>query len=139
MAKKKDIIAVVLTEEQLMEDLATSIVIKREEVKKATKMLEADEERLEAYLFTKGMNTIGTLRLEVTTGPLELTGAKNKALDIKKAELLNELDIKYVKKSLDKEAIFAALQSDNVLFGILAKKGLSVTQGEQTLKLKLVK
>lgn len=139
MAKQKEATTVVKTAQELMEDLATSIITQREAAKTAKEALDADEDRLKAYMFTAGQNVFGGLTLEQQAGALKLDGAKGKELALKTSELMNELDAKYVKHSLDKDKMFTALASDNALLGILSKNGLTVTQGESVLKLKVVK
>ncbi len=85
-------------------------------------------EALRAHVKETGEKDIGGLLAYEKTGMAKLEGLENKALNVAKEQLINELNSTYVKKSLDVNKMYAAMQTDRTLFGHLAQKGLTITQ-----------
>jgi hypothetical protein len=123
MAKKVKVSA-----EATIYEKATQLI----ELRKQITMMENQEKfivaDLRAHVRDTGEKTINGLLAYERTGVAKFEGLENKALDVAKEQLVNELDPTYVKKGLDTSKMFAALQTDKALYGHLAQKGLTLVQ-----------
>jgi hypothetical protein len=102
----------------------------RASIKSLQDQAEAVEEQLLDIYNETGQKDFGCLVVYEKTGIAKFKGLENKALKQAQEELMNELEAKFVKRSLDMNAIFTSLGSDKALIGHLTLKGLTVEQGK---------
>lgn len=112
------------------ESKAEQLLKLRASIKSLQDQADKVEEELMEVVNTTGQKDFGCLVVIEKTDLAKFKGLENKALKQAQEELMNELEAKFVKRSLDMNAIFTSLGSDKALIGHLTMKGLTVEQGK---------
>ncbi len=107
---------------------AALLLEKRQLIETLKEEISGIETKLTEHFKETGETNFKTISLIQKTGTAKLTGLKNKALKVAIEQLQNELNSKYVTRSLDVEKMFSALSTDKALNKFLTEKGLTITQ-----------
>jgi hypothetical protein len=119
-----------------MRKLAADIAEKDTKLKADKDALDAQKDTLIAWMAENPhTNTTDQYQITETIGGLEWTGAKGEMLKAKLAEFINLVDETYKTVELNNKAIYAGLQSDYTLVGILTKLGIQLNRKPNVFKL----